>query len=121
MKNTKNSEEWFTFHNTEVKETLNYHEKELDNLKQRTSPLRIKKKPDFNDGCVSVNESIYNRDKDFNSVANNSNYLKQSQMDRENISVHSNHNYTMKHKGIPRGMKEVSKVSKIIDFKEQWL
>lgn len=56
-----------------------------------------------------MNESLYTRDKDFNSVVNSSNYIKQSQMDRENISLHSNHNFAFSQKGALRGLKEVSK------------
>lgn len=76
--------------------------KELEELKRKTSPLRIKKpKPDVNEGCVSINDSVYAHNKDFNSVRNSYNYLMHNPQDRENVSLHSNQNYVRTQKYIP--------------------
>jgi len=97
----KNSDECFTFHNTEIKDSLQLNtmeRNELDHLKRKTSPLRIKKKMNAEEGCISVNDSMYAKDKDFNSIRNSYNYIIQNPQDRENISLHSNMNYSMTQK-----------------------
>lgn len=100
---TKNSEEWFTFHNTEAKENISMNmmdNNELEELKRKTSPLRIKKHaPNFNDACMSINDSIHHHNKDFNSVRNSYNFIMQTPLDRDNeVSMYSNLNYAQTQK-----------------------
>lgn len=88
--------------------------KELEELKRKTSPLRIKKpKPDVNEGCVSINDSVYAHNKDFNSVRNSYNYIMQNPQDRENISLHSNQNYARTQKYVPGNVNESKYESQI--------
>jgi hypothetical protein len=100
---TKNSEECFTFHNTEAKENISMNtmdNKELEELKRKTSPLRIKKQaPNFNDACMSINDSMHHQNKDFNSVRNSYNFIMQTPMDRgDETSMYSNQNYAQTQK-----------------------
>jgi hypothetical protein len=96
---SKNSEECFTFHNTEAKDTLHLNtmeREELEDLKKRTPPLRVKNQnANINGGHLA--ESLYSHN-DFNSVRNSYNYLMQNQGDRENMSMFSNQGYSQTQK-----------------------
>lgn len=71
-------------------------------IKPNISPLRIKKKCNVDEGIISINESIFAKDKDVSSIRNSYNYMISDSNNQENVSLHANQQeYSMTQKFSP--------------------